>query len=430
MNNQNLRPRIHSELLNFVRPSAHSTFSPSSTDRWMACPFSVEYCKTVPEEPAGPWAYEGTLAHSVCEAVYRKEFFAIPIPHELQLELARFDAKNTGAAAEMYECAHAYSDIIETWMTDKTQIGEVIWFGEERGIPSIPDKGAFGTADFVIVGTKGAAVIDFKYGKGKNVKADTPQLRHYASGVARYLIDVPENYNIHAVVYQPRTDFAPKETSYTYQELLSFLDEIYGAILESEKKDIEPVEGSHCFWCPANRTKDPKHKCPAIKGKAEKVALENFAGFLGDMSAPIEKIGAPNIKRDEAMLKVIALAPLLSKIAESSIEEFTWRMNEGEYIKGLEWKTKNGNRKINAANDEEAAALIKGKCPNVNPWKEVKKIKSITEIEKEAGKNALDTITVRPVKKELKLMSDRTKEVLGDLCNYANLANYDGNIEE
>ncbi|RPJ72989.1 MAG: DUF2800 domain-containing protein [Alphaproteobacteria bacterium] len=61
--------KIHPSLLNFIRPSDHSTFSPSSMDRIITCPYSVEPSKSIPNVSSS-YAEEGTMAHSVCEALY------------------------------------------------------------------------------------------------------------------------------------------------------------------------------------------------------------------------------------------------------------------------------------------------------------------------------------------------------------------------
>jgi len=408
---------VHPLLENFKRPTPHSIFSPSAGDRWMSCPYSIDATKGIPEETS-KYAEEGTLAHSVCEAVFRKNQFDIPFPPELSIQMIGYDD------VEMMECAEGYSQVVSHWLSNQAIIGTVLSFGLERGIPIFPEEGCFGTADCLIIGTNAAVVIDYKHGKGKNVSANTLQLKVYAAGVARFLTNVPEGYKIYAVVYQPRTDQAPKETSYTMPELNQCLGDIWNAINKSKEAGLEPVEGSHCFWCPANRTKDLNFKCKAIKEKPLKLAQENFGKFLADMNTPVVKITDPNPLRDQAIIKIMALYPMMKRIAESGAEEFMMRMQDGEAIDGVRMIDDIGNRTINAENDADAAKIILEKFPKVNPYKiipEAKKLRTLTDIEKEIGKNKLDSICVRKVKKRVDILDGKIRDILGEMEAYSRM---------
>jgi hypothetical protein len=222
---------------------------------------------------------------------------------------------------------------------------------------------------------------------------------------------------------------APKEIEYEVSELDSFLATIKEAINKS-KLPSEPCEGSHCFWCPANRTKDPSMKCKAIAEKPLKLAQENFGKFLADMNAPIEKFNAPNPARDAAIVKIHALFPLMKKIVEDTTEELMMRIESGEFIDGVRIVEKLGNRVLNAETDEQAAQMIVSKF-NVDPWKiipETKKIKTITEIEKVIGKNKLDSLCVRKVKKEVDIMDGKIRDILGEMSAYREMINNEGEL--
>jgi hypothetical protein len=408
--------QITKELQNFVRPSDHSLYSPSAADQWMSCPARKELIKDIPPETS-KYAEEGTLAHSVCEAVFREDFYKIPVPSELFMQMLGVEDRG----AEMLECAHGYSSVVQTWLNDSENIGDVLWFGLEKGIPIYPKKGCFGTADCVIVGTKGCAIIDFKYGKGKDVSAYSLQLKVYLAGVILNLSGIPEGYQCHSVVYQPRTNPAPKHATYTVGDIKTFADEVWTAITQSEKGG-DPIEGTHCFWCPAKRTNDINLKCPIIKEKPLKLAQENFGKFLKDMQvpSPVTDELESNQKRDEAMMKILALAPLIAHIAEDAENEFMARLQRGEAIPGLIAVESLGNRKINAENDEQAAELIKQHFGiDAIETKTVTKLKTITQIEKIVGKNKLDSLCIRPVKKKLKVLDEKTRDLLGQMQVYS-----------
>jgi hypothetical protein len=407
---------IHNDLLNFVRPSPHSKFSPSAADRWMTCHYSIDASKDIPEETSS-YAEEGTLAHSVCEAVFRQQYFDIPFPDDLKMQLIGYDGD------EIFACAHGYVEVITFWLNNKELIGDVLFYGLEKGIPIFPEEGCFGTADCLIIGSKGAAVIDYKHGKGKNVAANSLQLRVYAAGVARYLANVPQDYKINCIVYQPRTDMAPKEISYTMPELNQTLGDIWKAIEETKKPNLEPLEGNHCYWCPAARTKDYTKKCKLISEKPLKLAQENFGKFLADMNAPIEKFNAPNPNRDAAIVKLHALYPLIKKIVEDTTEELMMRIQSGEHVDGVRIVEELGRRELGFENDEQAAQAIKSQF-KVDPWKiipETKKLKTITEIEKAIGKNKLDSLCVRKVKKKVDVMDGKIRDILGEMSAYGEM---------
>ena len=425
--------KIHQDLLHFKRPSDHSKYSPSASDRWYledgkGCAFSVEFAEHIPNIDT-VYSKEGTLAHSVCEAVIRQDHIGIPFPVELQMQMMSWDHQ------EMMDCAHGYKDVVNFWLNNPA-IGNVIWWGLERGVPVFPEKGCFGTGDCIIIGTLGAVVIDYKHGKGKNVSATSTQLKIYAAGIARYLENPPEGYLVHAVVYQPRTDQFSKDHTYTMPELYECLGIIWKSIEVAESKDLVPIEGNWCYWCPAKRTTDPKLKCPAILGKPLQMAKENFAGFLNDMNAPIESLGGANPKRDEAIIKLIGLAPLIAQYAKDGKEELQMRIERGEKIPGIKLVEVYGNREIVGKNIDEKAQTIRSKFPQINPVKFVPsstKMKTLSELEKELGKEGkelLDKVCMKKVTKEVEILDDKVQAILGEMYAYGTMITNNQGQEE
>lgn len=414
---------IHPQLLNFVRPSDHSTFSPSSADRWIACPYSIQATVGIPNESSAK-ADEGTLGHSVVEAYFYERIGIKPFPVELKMKMLT-ETKDGGA--EMMEGAKFYFDTIIHWLQNGN-LGQILFYGLEQGVPVFPEKGAFGTGDCLIIGTLGAVVIDYKYGS-KPVKADTFQLRVYAAGIRRYLIDIPEDYRFHAVIVQPRTDVAPKEHCYTVAEMDETLNTVWNAIVESEKPDLKPVRGAnHCFWCPANKTKDPTKKCKAITQEREEVLKEDFNGLLADMSAPVANLSDPNSRRDNALLKVMTMLPLLKNIADDAEAEFMYRISLGESIPGLSIVDKAGKRTW-MYSEGETAQYLQQWFPGIDPFTD--KLRGLTDIEKEVGKGRIDSLTIRKISKKISVHTEKQKEVLGELAAFGNLyINQDENEDD
>jgi hypothetical protein len=400
---------INKNLTDFVRPSPHSTFSPSSGDRWLACPFSIGYTKNIPEETSS-YAEEGTFAHEVCEHVFRREFYGMPFPPDVNLRLAMLD----DSGDEMLDAAEKYVDMITAWLS-LPQLGKILWYGLEKGLPIFPELGCFGTADFIIIGSNGCAVIDFKYGKGVEVKTRSTQLKLYALAMFRHLKDLPADYEFNAVVFQPRISEIPKIDVYYAEEFVEFENEVYTQIQQASRTDLAPVEGSHCFWCPAKRTKDPALKCPVIKAKALEVANQNFTQFFNDMNTPAEaKNKELEAKRDAALMKIISLAPLISKMAKDAEEELAYRIQQGEAIPGAMLRDVDGRRKWRHDDVESMALELIKAFPGkiVDPIRKVVKLKTISELEKIVGKNKLNTLTIKPITKKLIIVDEKVQEVL------------------
>ena len=413
--------------MSFVKPDDHAEFSPSSADRWLnGCSYSMQASEGIPNED-NKYSLEGTLAHSVCEATFRTEEFGIGMPFDLNMQM--LELKDNGD--EMAQAAHDFYEVTKFWLKNKDIIGDVIWYSQEGAIPVFPESSCYGTADFMIVGTKAAVVVDFKYGR-KPVAASADQLKVYASGIARHIDGLPVDpvtklldYKIFTVIHQPRVGNPIKEHSYTIQELYACLVDIDKAITRAKRRDLEPVEGNHCFWCPAKRTKDINKRCKLIKEKPLKVAQENFAKFMADSNLfpdTVEK----KVLRDEAIIKLMTLAPAIEDIVTQGREDFMTRIEAGELIPGITVNMKTGNRKYNSENDTDTVKMINDMFPSVNVLRTVTKtsVRPIGDIEKEVGKGMLDPICVRKVTKEVIVLDERSKSILDSMEQFAiNISN-------
>jgi len=412
---------IHPDLLNFVRPSAHSKFSPSASDRWMeeACSFSIKYCENIPEETS-VYAAEGSLAHTIAEQYFYAWINGVPLAPEFQMQLLT-ETKDNGA--EMLEGAEQYRAMIAFYLMNKELIGDILYYGLERGIPIYPEEGAFGTADVLIIGSKAAIIGDYKFGR-KPVHADSFQLRSYAAGVRRYLFNLPDDYKFVAVIVQPRTDSTPKVHEYSILEMDETLNKIWASIQASKRTDLSPNKGNWCHFCPANQTKNPDLQCPLIKGKYQEALDNDFDKLLQAFHAPVQSFNGPNLSRDHAMLKLIAIAPYINSLAANAKSELEYRILEKhEVIAGVGIEEKLGNRKWALDDEFQVAARITMMFPEVNPMIQPPlKLKTITQIEKEVGKNKIDGMCIRPITKHVVLESETQKQILGELAALSQLA--------
>lgn len=414
---------IKKELKSFVKPSDHAVFGPSSADRWMACPGSINLSKDIPSRTS-PYAAEGTMAHELCEQLFAEKFYGIPRTDHLAMQMLELPDQGE----EMMECAESYVELIDAWLNMPHELGDIIYYGIERGVPIFPEENCYGTADFLIVGTKGCAVIDFKYGRGKNVDANSVQLKLYALGVYNYVEGLPEDYEFNTVIYQPRLSIIPKCATYTLEEMKAFKVEAFEAIQATKKPDAPLVrDSSHCWFCPANQTRDPKLKCPMIKQEQIDLANENFDQFFMDMNARPD-VAELDKKRDEALVKLLSLYPLIKQTVESAEEELMHRLEEGEAIEGLMVREKPGRRKWKHNKLEDMQAEIVNAFPDKFPDGKATKVKesllSMTEVKKIVGKknaDKVDALMVTPMKKELVVQDQKVQEIINSLANYSQM---------
>lgn len=398
--------KIDRTLTHFVRPKEHSTFSPSATERWIACPYSIKASEGI-ESTTSVYAEEGTRAHKVVEDYANHYFFDAPWTEALK------EARDAHMQA-----AQGFTAIIESWLSRPNDIGRVLYFGIEAGLPIYPDEDCFGTADVFIVGDKGCVAIDFKNGTGHSVAARSPQLQTYLLAAMNYVLGRPMDYKFFAVVYQPNLDDIPREHEYTTKDMVKFRNLVREKIDEAKRDDLSPVVGSHCHWCPARTVKDPAKKCPAQKKKALDLAGEDFDKYLAQMNEPVKSLAEPNEKRDKALIKIMALLPLMQTIAKDAEEEFAYRIAQGEVIEGVKIVDKLGNRKW-AFEDEELANRLRA-VYGIDPTIKIEKLKTITEVEREVGKKKFDssTFTKREVSKRVVLDDKSVKQVLGSMAAY------------
>lgn len=412
---------IHPNLKNFVRPSAHSKYSPSSAERWWydACSASLRLSEGVATEES-KYAKEGTLAHSLSEAKFLNQMFFQPIDPMIYMQIAAFE-KEQGreVLAEMNAHAEDCAGIYFEWLRATHIIGDVLWFGVERGVPVFPEKDCYGTGDFIIIGTKAAVVIDFKYGVGKVVPASSLQLRVYLAGIFRHLRNIPQDYKFISVVFQPRVDASPGVAEFTPSQINQDLNDCWKSIIASEDRSALPRIGSYCFFCPANRPIDPNKRCPAKQKVALEAAALPFQEYLKDLTAPVDNPLAKNTRRDQAIVKLLSIKTFLNDTIKELEEEVQARILGGEIFEGVELVDVPGNRAF-AYSEEQVETAIKKAYPQVEVFKTERKLRGISDLEKEIGqKDILTPLTQRKVSKQLRVIEDKQREMIQKLIQMA-----------
>ena len=369
----------------------------------MKCPYSIGAGSTIPEPPSSIHAAKGTIAHEVCEHYAQHILFDAPKTATLMT-----------ATDENMRSAMGWVEVLTAWRNDTERIGDILHFALEGGLPIYPEQGCFGTADLIIVGTKGCVVIDFKNGIGHIVGAGSSQLQIYLLSVLLHVEELPEDYKFHAVVYQPRVDDIPKEHIYGMNDMRMFNLSVVEAIEKAKLTNNEPVMGSHCHWCKARTTKDPSKLCPAQGQKHIDLAGQRFDKYLAETN------GVSSDKRDKALIKLMSIKPLIDNVVKMAEAEFNERLIvNSEKIDGLVMIDKKGNRQW-AHGEGDISAMLQSKGIESHKQINETKLKTVTEVEREVGKKNFDvSLVVRPIKKKIMVADHSIKQILGDFANYS-----------
>jgi hypothetical protein len=247
-----------------IEKKAHARFSASGSERWLNCPGSIRACDGLPEQPPGPYALEGTEAHSVLEKLLRA-YIDGERPYTLSRDLETAHGKDKVAHAlsafKWIEARHAQAKGAKVLCETKVEL-------------PVSEAGQFGTVDAAIVEVFGRLVVfDYKYGQGVLVSPrENSQLIYYALGLAS-LYDF--NFeSIELVIFQPRAADSDGETvrvhEMTPDELASWREKFESGIKAAKSKRPPFAAGAWCRWCPA------APHCPELGAKSLKQARIEF----------------------------------------------------------------------------------------------------------------------------------------------------------
>ena len=256
-------------------PGEHAILSPSSAERWISCPASVQLSeKYRREETDSIFAREGTAAHALAELHGRLAFGYIS-EDEFEAGAVRWEEEfgdvfgppTNSDREEMFEHARDYVRVVQN-LASRYRHSSVHF--EERLATGVPQS--WGTSDAVIVSPLAVHIVDFKYGKGVRVEAaGNPQLRLYAAGALDTYGDLLGDTEIVALtVHQPRLDHTDTE-ELSPDELRAWREEV---VIPAAKLALGPIEKAPfgpsetaCRWCPL---------AGACRARAEYIAETDF----------------------------------------------------------------------------------------------------------------------------------------------------------
>lgn len=234
-------------------PDTHALLGPSGAKRWMSCPPSARLEEQFPDS-SSEYADEGTLAHSLAEAILRY--------NNGEISKKAFSTRfNKIKADSMYN--QEMQDYIEDYTQRVWEIANevkascpdaLVLFEQRLDFSEyVPD--GFGRGDVVIVADDLINVIDLKYGKGVGVSAeDNPQLRLYGLGAYLEHSMLYDIRKVRMTIIQPRLENISTE-ELTAEELLSWVEtevKPKAALAYAGEGDFKV--GDHCRFCKARAT--------------------------------------------------------------------------------------------------------------------------------------------------------------------------------
>jgi hypothetical protein len=344
----------------------HAKLSASGAHRWIACPGSVKAEEGIPEQTS-PFAEEGTLAHSVAEALLTGK---------------------TAPDVDFLEPIQTYVDYVR-----------LVSHGNELFVETRVDFSpwapeGFGTADAITIDpTMGIIhIIDLKFGKGLRVDAEhNPQGMLYALGVLNdfeWALDGISKVMLH--IHQPRLDHV-SVWEIGIDGLRTWGEYVKERAALALSDDAPRIPGEkQCQWCKAKAT------CPALAKLVQDTIIEDFDGLENPVSMTEEQI---RIALENKRL-------ILSWF--DAIEDYvTKRLNDGTGFAGfklVEGRSLRQWRDIDEAGDKLVWLLGEEKAYE-------RSVLSPAKAEKALGKKnfakVADLITIPPGKPTLVLESDK-----------------------
>lgn len=252
--------------------SNHAVLGASSAARWFACPGSVRLIQELPEgdrDKKNRYAQEGTAAHYLAELCLKERVppYAYTGRWMSDFGVMSDTEDEPNLPGDWFEMDMEMCDAVQMFCTrvyaHLQRLGNAELRIEERVKPIAGrDDELYGTSDVIIYEPFGELIVmDFKYGKGKQVAAEhNDQAMYYGLGALRGILEEDEEVSkVKLCIVQPRgyhPDGPVREWDITPEALLDFADHLIAAADLTKQEDAPVVPGDHCkdCFCPVARS--------------------------------------------------------------------------------------------------------------------------------------------------------------------------------
>lgn len=386
--------------------SDHALLSPSAAHRWLNCTRSARLEAELPEKPS-VYAEEGTLAHSVCEAMAKKHFGKIKAASctrtvkKLKADPVWDDEMLHSAetyVTHLAERSMAFAHEPYTAFEVKVDISDYV-----------PE--CFGRCDCIMFGGDTLVITDYKHGQGVPIHAvENPQLMLYALGALQVYRPIfgEAIKNIEICIDQPRVNSYDR-WSLTTDELLAWGEDIRAKAQMAFSGFGEYHAGSWCRFCRANG------QCKA-QADQQTSAFDDFADAVASKLT--------GLLSAEEMSTVLQKGELLVEWFNAVKDAARERLLQGIAIPG--YKLVEGRSTRVWSDQDKALEMLEAKgIDHAVIYDSVPK--SLAQLEKLLGKPKFEElvgefVTNPPGNPALALMSDKRPEFSTAAADFAKVA--------
>ncbi len=428
--------------------SQHAKLAPSASERWIACPGSIQLQDKLGVKSVGSAAAsEGTRAHALLNAIL--VYWNKTKEPENGL-LARF-RKGTSFTWEDHGKVHKDTVDQETLdyvmvaveyvlniMTPKAKL-----YLEEHVTLNHIRPGMGGTADIIIIRPDIIHVMDYKHGftpvrvqyneLNENLTPEkiNTQLMIYAAGaIKKFNLTGPVKLSI----IQPRAmEVEPIQmVGLTVQEIVKWSENaLFEAACNTEMADAPLVAGDHCRFCPC------ASQCPALAEKNMLVAGQDFKEFrVVKIDRPMQ-LPAPPMNPIE-LGRILKAAPLIDTWLRECEATAQRLMGQGQEVPGFKLVRKRSNREWPTENPNELFKLLRKaglKIPKAADLLKAPEVMSPAQVEAAYGKrDSSEAVNTVAKKAEggitIAASSDKRPAVQGAITDFAGFASADIALED
>lgn len=375
---------------------AHSTLSPSSSDRWINCPASIRLSADAPPQPQSEAAAEGSVAHLLPEALVGGTADELSLMERVGTIVPYGKFKFT-ITDEMLDGALLFNNVVEEDKKKLTKPASINCLVEKRVIASSIDKQVWGKADTILF-QKGNSlfVYDYKYGRRYIVEAkDNSQALIYLIGAMNTFAGTAFDH-LEIIIVQPRGEHKNgpvRRWVVSKKEIVEFVDKARMAVGRTKDPNQKPKTGKWCVFCPAKQVnaKTGLPFCPAIREGLQKaletdfeiITTESVKALPSIDKMPLDKLALILDWEDEIKDWVKAAHERAKSILDSGGEIPRYKLVEG----------RKGNRSYVEGAEKKVEAEF-GDVLGEDAIYEPRKLKSAATIEKLVGKKEFAALEV------------------------------------
>lgn len=379
----------------------HSKLGGSTANRWTNCTGSVFLLDTLPPEPPGEAAIEGTKAHELAE-----KFLEMYLQGQIDGGSYSIDLLN--CSEEMIDGAKYYYETVWKELLDESITGKAYGLEEKFAIDSNLDMG--GIVDFWAVylddkAKRVGVVADYKFGFTPVLAKNNAQLAFYAVALRKEMKAAGKDLDlVYAAIIQPRLTDEKKrfqKVKFTAKQLDTWEKKFYKAADEIfvQKKPKFKV-GDWCKFCGAKAVCKEYNKHMVSKTSLKLIDVEEV------------KLPAPETLSKEQIAKVVLHYDLLKDYLDACYSHALNSMKAGKKFPGLKLVEGKTRRKWREDDPDSENKIINAILQHgIEPTKS--ELKNLTTIEKELAAK-YDKTKAKEIMSELTQNSIASVSVVSD----------------